>query len=123
VIRDRPAHDGHPKVTQDPSASGLQRSTRHDDRAVTDPRRVPDHSSPTSRRPSLDKGVQFPGSHGRGWRRRCIDLEFPPRNTVQRVNERLGPLLEPFDRVKHGEEIIISRAGKPVAKVIPLAGA
>jgi prevent-host-death family protein len=25
-------------------------------------------------------------------------------------------------RVEHGEEIIISRAGRPVAKVIPLAG-
>lgn len=25
-----------------------------------------------------------------------------------------------IDRVEHGEEIIISRAGKPVAKVIPL---
>ena len=27
-----------------------------------------------------------------------------------------------IDRVEHGEEIIISRAGRPVAKVIPLAG-
>ena len=27
-----------------------------------------------------------------------------------------------IERVEHGEEIIISRAGKPVAKVIPLAG-
>jgi prevent-host-death family protein len=26
------------------------------------------------------------------------------------------------ERVEHGEEIIISRAGRPVAKVIPLAG-
>ena len=25
-----------------------------------------------------------------------------------------------IDRVEHGEEIIISRSGKPVAKVIPL---
>lgn len=27
-----------------------------------------------------------------------------------------------IERVEHGEEIIISRAGHPVAKVIPLAG-
>jgi prevent-host-death family protein len=27
-----------------------------------------------------------------------------------------------IERVEHGEEIIISRAGRPVAKVIPLAG-
>lgn len=27
-----------------------------------------------------------------------------------------------IDRVEHGEEIVISRAGRPVAKVIPLAG-
>ena len=27
-----------------------------------------------------------------------------------------------IQRVEHGEEIIISRAGRPVAKVIPLAG-
>ena len=27
-----------------------------------------------------------------------------------------------IDRVEHGEEIIISRAGHPVAKVVPLAG-
>jgi len=27
-----------------------------------------------------------------------------------------------IDRVEHGEEIIISRAGRPVAKVIPLEG-
>jgi prevent-host-death family protein len=27
-----------------------------------------------------------------------------------------------IDRVEHGEEIIISRAGRPVAKVIPLPG-
>lgn len=27
-----------------------------------------------------------------------------------------------IERVEHGEEIIISRAGQPVAKVIPLAG-
>ena len=27
-----------------------------------------------------------------------------------------------IERVEHGEEIIISRAGRPVAKVIPLVG-
>jgi prevent-host-death family protein len=27
-----------------------------------------------------------------------------------------------IERVEHGEEIIISRAGRPVAKVIPLSG-
>jgi prevent-host-death family protein len=27
-----------------------------------------------------------------------------------------------IERVEHGEEIIISRAGHPVAKVVPLAG-
>ncbi len=27
-----------------------------------------------------------------------------------------------IERVEHGEEIIISRAGRPVARVIPLAG-
>ena len=27
-----------------------------------------------------------------------------------------------IERVEHGEEIIISRAGRPVAKVVPLAG-
>jgi prevent-host-death family protein len=27
-----------------------------------------------------------------------------------------------IERVEHGEEIIISRAGQPVAKVVPLAG-
>ncbi len=28
-----------------------------------------------------------------------------------------------IDRVEHGEEIVISRAGTPVAKVVPLIGA
>jgi prevent-host-death family protein len=27
-----------------------------------------------------------------------------------------------IERVEHGEEIVISRAGRPVAKVVPLAG-
>ncbi|MGW0507591.1 type II toxin-antitoxin system Phd/YefM family antitoxin [Micromonospora sp. NPDC003241] len=36
------------------------------------------------------------------------------------IHEAKTNLSRIIDRVEHGEEIVISRAGKPVAKVIPL---
>ena len=38
------------------------------------------------------------------------------------IHEAKTNLSRIIERVEHGEEIIISRAGRPVAKVIPLAG-
>jgi prevent-host-death family protein len=38
------------------------------------------------------------------------------------IHEAKTHLSRIIDRVEHGEEIVISRAGQPVAKVIPLAG-
>jgi prevent-host-death family protein len=38
------------------------------------------------------------------------------------IHEAKTNLSRIIDRVEHGEEIIISRAGRPVAKVVPLAG-
>lgn len=37
------------------------------------------------------------------------------------IHEAKTQLSRIVDRVEHGEEIIISRAGRPVAKVIPFA--
>jgi prevent-host-death family protein len=36
------------------------------------------------------------------------------------IHEAKTQLSRIIDRVEHGEEIIISRAGRPVAKVVPL---
>ena len=36
------------------------------------------------------------------------------------IHEAKTQLSRIIDRVEHGEEVIISRAGRPVAKVIPL---
>ena len=38
------------------------------------------------------------------------------------IHEAKTNLSRIIERVEHGEEIIISRAGRPVAKVIPLEG-
>ena len=38
------------------------------------------------------------------------------------IHEAKTHLSRILDRVEHGEEIVISRAGRPVAKVIPLPG-
>jgi prevent-host-death family protein len=38
------------------------------------------------------------------------------------IHDAKTHLSQIIERVEHGEEIIISRAGRPVAKVIPLAG-
>jgi prevent-host-death family protein len=38
------------------------------------------------------------------------------------IHEAKTNLSRIIERVEHGEEIIISRAGRPVAKVVPLAG-
>jgi prevent-host-death family protein len=38
------------------------------------------------------------------------------------IHDAKTHLSQIIERVEHGEEIIISRAGHPVAKVIPLAG-
>jgi prevent-host-death family protein len=38
------------------------------------------------------------------------------------IHEAKTNLSRIIERVEHGEEIVISRAGRPVAKVIPLAG-
>lgn len=38
------------------------------------------------------------------------------------IHEAKTNLSRIIERVEHGEEIIISRAGRPVARVIPLAG-
>jgi len=41
----------------------------------------------------------------------------PPQFNIHDAKTNLSRII---DRVEHGEEIIISRAGTPVAKVIPL---
>lgn len=47
----------------------------------------------------------------------------PPGAPAQfNIHEAKTNLSRIIERVAHGEEIIISRAGTPVAKVIPLAG-
>ena len=38
------------------------------------------------------------------------------------IHDAMTHLSQIIERVERGEEIIISRAGHPVAKVIPLAG-
>ena len=38
------------------------------------------------------------------------------------IHEAKTNLSRIIERVEHGQEIIISRAGQPVAKVVPLAG-
>ena len=38
------------------------------------------------------------------------------------IHEAKTNLSRIIERVEHGEEIVISRAGRPVAKVVPLAG-
>ena len=38
------------------------------------------------------------------------------------IHEAQANLSRLIVRVEHGEEIIISRAGKPVAKLVPLTG-
>jgi prevent-host-death family protein len=38
------------------------------------------------------------------------------------IHDAMTNLSKIIERVEHGEEIIISRAGHPVAKVVPLAG-
>jgi prevent-host-death family protein len=45
-----------------------------------------------------------------------------PENAAEQFNihEAKTNLSRIIDRVEHGEEIVISRAGRPVAKVIPL---
>lgn len=42
-------------------------------------------------------------------------------SSAYNIHEAKTHLSRIIDRVEHGEEIIISRAGTPVAKVIPLA--
>lgn len=37
------------------------------------------------------------------------------------IHEAKTQLSKIIDRVEHGDEVIISRAGKPVAKVVPLS--
>jgi prevent-host-death family protein len=46
--------------------------------------------------------------------------ESAPQFNIHEAKTNLSRIIE---RVEHGEEIIISRAGHPVAKVIPLARA
>jgi prevent-host-death family protein len=36
------------------------------------------------------------------------------------IHDAMANLFQIIDRVEHGEEIAISRAGKPVAKIVPL---
>jgi prevent-host-death family protein len=38
------------------------------------------------------------------------------------IHDAMTNLSKIIERVEHGEEIIISRAGHPVAKMVPLAG-
>jgi prevent-host-death family protein len=47
-----------------------------------------------------------------------------PDNAAEQFNihDAKTNLSRIIERVEHGEEIIISRAGRPVAKVIPLPG-
>jgi prevent-host-death family protein len=45
-----------------------------------------------------------------------------PGGSQYNIHDAKTHLSRIIDRVEHGEEIIISRAGTPVAKVIPLTG-
>jgi len=46
-----------------------------------------------------------------------MSTEAAPQFNIHDAKTNLSRII---DRVEHGEEIIISRAGKPVAKLIPL---
>jgi prevent-host-death family protein len=46
-------------------------------------------------------------------------IEPPPIYNVHEAKTQLSRILE---RVERGEEVVISRAGTPVAKVVPLTG-
>ncbi|WP_202871909.1 type II toxin-antitoxin system Phd/YefM family antitoxin [Kribbella pratensis] len=43
--------------------------------------------------------------------------EPPPQYNIHEAKTQLSRIIE---RVEHGEEVVISRAGRPVAKVVPL---
>ena len=43
-----------------------------------------------------------------------------PRHDVVNVHEAKTHLSRLLERVEHGEEIVIARAGKPVARLVPI---
>ena len=48
-------------------------------------------------------------------------MSADPSGTQFNIHDAKTNLSRIIDRVEHGEEIVISRAGTPVAKVVPLA--
>lgn len=50
-------------------------------------------------------------------------LEEAPRQASVNVHEAKTHLSRLLERVEHGEEIVIARAGKPVARLVPIEAA